>query len=226
MVLHRHHHGPLHTVRNVRGSRERTRKFRPGMRRPITPSSSVIRVLRARPFHLKRSRPRPAAPDATHTICPGPEGTKHPRQALGHLGAAHSGRLPPPSLVRRDCFRSAHSGWHTISNRDNQSATTRIRRRQSFRLHVPARRSRQTALFRGAASIGRIGALGHLIVQAGISAARPVFKSYSVRSTAQPRLWREPVAGSATKLCLSAGVASQKIIVTYHGRYASCTSRP
>src|SRR5437764_10924244 len=36
------------------------RKFRPGMRRPITPSSSAIR------FHLSE-RPRPAAHAATHT---------------------------------------------------------------------------------------------------------------------------------------------------------------
>src|SRR2546430_9457480 len=36
------------------------RKFRPGMRRPITPSSSAIR------FHLSE-RPRPAAHAASHT---------------------------------------------------------------------------------------------------------------------------------------------------------------
>ena len=52
----------------------------------------------------------------------------------------------------------------------------------------------------------------------GITMAAPVLRSYSVRSTAQPRLWRDPVAGFATKRCLSTGVASQNSLVTYHGR--------
>src|SRR5215469_1242986 len=60
----------------------------------------------------------------------------------------------------------------------------------------------------------------------GISTDLPEARSYSVRSTAQPRLWREPFFGSATKIFPSAGVASQNIFVTYHGRYASWTNRP
>jgi len=52
----------------------------------------------------------------------------------------------------------------------------------------------------------------------GIFTSVPVFKTYKDRSTAHPRLCLEPSAGSATKLFLSSGVASQKIFVTYHGR--------
>ena len=51
-----------------------------------------------------------------------------------------------------------------------------------------------------------------------ISTGLPVFRSYSVRSTAQPRLCREPFDGSATKLWNFSGVASQNIFVTCHGR--------
>ena len=43
-------------------------------------------------------------------------------------------------------------------------------------------------------------------------------RSYSVRSTAQPRLCREPCAGSATKIRRSSGVAAWNIFVTDHGR--------
>ena len=41
-----------------------------------------------------------------------------------------------------------------------------------------------------------------------IVTGRPPTSSYNVRSTAQPRLWREPWAGSATKIRRSSGVAS------------------
>ena len=46
----------------------------------------------------------------------------------------------------------------------------------------------------------------------------PVARSHSDRSMAQPRLCREPFAGSATKSRCAAGVASQNSLVTRHGR--------
>jgi hypothetical protein len=52
----------------------------------------------------------------------------------------------------------------------------------------------------------------------GITTGWPVARSYSVRSTAQPRLWREPCAGSATNSRSAGGVASQNTFVTDHGR--------
>jgi hypothetical protein len=55
----------------------------------------------------------------------------------------------------------------------------------------------------------------------GIVTGLPDFSSYMDRSTAAPRLCFDPREGSATNSCLSAGVASQKIRVTYQGRYAS-----
>jgi len=51
-----------------------------------------------------------------------------------------------------------------------------------------------------------------------ISIGWPVLRSYSVRSTAQPRLCRDPFAGSATNTRSFSGVVSQNIFVTCHGR--------
>src|ERR1700674_553558 len=45
----------------------------------------------------------------------------------------------------------------------------------------------------------------------GIWTRLPIFSSYSVRSTAQPRLCRDPCAGSPAKILPSGGVASQNV---------------
>ena len=60
----------------------------------------------------------------------------------------------------------------------------------------------------------------------GIGASRPVRRSNKAQSTAQPRLWREPFAGSATYSRCDGGTHSQNRRVTDHGRYASNTTIP
>jgi len=82
MVFHRHHHGPLHAVRNVgwSGDEQKISTWHAGS---ITPSFAAIRQ------HCSRARDIPserAPARCDHTICPGPEGPSlREEQARGDM---------------------------------------------------------------------------------------------------------------------------------------------
>jgi len=83
MVFHRHHHGPLHAVRNVgwSGDEQKISTWHAGSHHALLCGNKTALLSRARPFHPSE-RPH----DATHTICPGPEGPSlREEQARGDM---------------------------------------------------------------------------------------------------------------------------------------------
>src|SRR5712671_7478806 len=144
MVLHRHHHGPLHTVRNVRGSRDEQEisAWHAASHHVLLFRYQGIASATIPPKASARAGRRPMRPILSV------RGRKDQASAPGARAPWSGSFRPPapPSLVRRDCFEAPILDGIRFPIAIIKVPPLVFVEGKPLRLHVPAQEVPQTAL--------------------------------------------------------------------------------